>query len=70
MSKMINKEEKNIPNMENINNQNLDSNLDINIIITTFQEKLSNLMTELVIKEATIKQQANLIKKLKGQNYE
>jgi hypothetical protein len=70
MSKMINKEEKNILNMENINNQNLDSNLDINIIIATFQEKLSNLMTELVIKEATIKQQANLIKRLKGQNYE
>lgn len=70
MSKMINKEEKDILNMENINNQNLDSNLDINIIIATFQEKLSNLMTELVIKEATIKQQANLIKRLKGQNYE
>lgn len=47
-----------------------ESNLDINIIIATFQEKLSNLMTELVIKEATIKQQANLIKRLKGQNYE
>jgi len=47
-----------------------DSNLDINIIIATFQEKLSSLMTELVVKEATIKQQANIIRKLKGQNYE
>jgi hypothetical protein len=27
-------------------------------------------MTELVIKEATIKQQSNIIRKLKGQNYE
>jgi hypothetical protein len=47
-----------------------DSNLDVNIIIATFQEKLSSLMTELVIKEATIKQQSNIIRKLKGQNYE
>lgn len=47
-----------------------DSNLDVNIIIATFQEKLSSLMTELVIKEATIKQQLNIIRKLKGKNYE
>jgi hypothetical protein len=44
-----------------------DSNLDVNLIIAVFQEKLSNLMTELVIKEATIKQQANIIQRLKGQ---
>ena len=50
--------------------QNDDSGLDVNIIIATFQEKLSSLMTELVIKEATIKQQSNIIRKLKGQNYE
>lgn len=33
-----------------------DSNLDVNIIIQTFQEKVSQLMTELIVKEATIKQ--------------
>jgi hypothetical protein len=44
-----------------------DSNLDVNLIIAVFQEKLSNLMTELVIKEATIKQQTNIIQRLKGQ---
>jgi hypothetical protein len=54
--------------IQNINDE--DSNLDVNIIIATFQEKLSSLMTELVIKEATIKQQSNIIRKLKGQNYE
>jgi hypothetical protein len=51
--------------IENIDDE--DSNLDVNIIISTFQEKLSNLMTELVIKEATIKQQTNIIQRLKGQ---
>lgn len=55
-------------NIQNIDDE--DSNLDVNIIIATFQEKLSSLMTELVIKEATIKQQSNIIRKLKGQNYE
>jgi hypothetical protein len=54
--------------IQNIDDE--DSNLDVNIIIATFQEKLSSLMTELVIKEATIKQQSNIIRKLKGQNYE
>jgi hypothetical protein len=54
--------------IENIDDE--DSNLDVNIIISTFQEKLSSLMTELVIKEATIKQQSNIIRRLKGQNYE
>jgi hypothetical protein len=33
-----------------------ESNLDVNLIIQSFQEKVSQLMTELVIKEATIKQ--------------
>ena len=33
-----------------------ESNLDVNLIIQTFQEKVSQLMTELVVKEATIKQ--------------
>ena len=44
-----------------------DSNLDVNLIIAVFQEKLSSLMTDLVIKEATIKQQSIIIKRLKGQ---
>ena len=43
-----------------------DQNLDVNLIIAVFQEKLSSLMTDLVIKEATIKQQANIIQRLKG----
>jgi hypothetical protein len=33
-----------------------DQNLDVNLIIQSFQEKLSTLMTELVVKDATIKQ--------------
>lgn len=33
-----------------------ESNLDVNLIIQSFQEKVSQLMTELVVKEATIKQ--------------
>lgn len=44
-----------------------DSNLDINLVIAVFQEKLSSLMTDLVVKEATIKQQSIIIKRLKGQ---
>lgn len=47
--------------------QNDDSNLDVNLVIAVFQEKLSNLMTDLVIKEATIKQQSIIIQRLKGQ---
>lgn len=43
-----------------------ENNLDVNMIISVFQEKLSQLMTEIVIKDATIRQQANLINKLKG----
>lgn len=45
---------------------NNDSNLDINLIIASFQEKLSQLMTELVIKDATIKQLTAIIEKQKG----
>ena len=43
-----------------------ESNLDVIMIISVIQEKLSQLMTEIVIKDATIRQQANLINKLKG----
>jgi hypothetical protein len=33
-----------------------EQNLDINLIMQSFQEKVSQLITELVVKEATIKQ--------------
>ena len=46
---------------------NSETNLDVNLIIATFQEKLSGLMIELIIKEATIKQQAIIIKRLRGE---
>ena len=60
-----------INNIDQINSEMQDatveeSNLDVNMIISVFQEKLSQLMTEMVIKDATIRQQANLINKLKG----
>jgi hypothetical protein len=60
-----------INNIDQINSEMQDatveeSNLDVNMIISVFQEKLSQLMTEIVIKDATIRQQANLINKLKG----
>jgi hypothetical protein len=45
---------------------NNDSNLDINLIIASFQEKLSQLMTEVIIKDATIKQLTAIIEKQKG----
>jgi hypothetical protein len=48
--------------------QDDNSDIDINIIIQTFQEKINNLMTELIIKEARIKQQAIIIQKLKRTN--
>jgi hypothetical protein len=54
-------------NFEIDTEQDNDSNLDISLVISIFQEKLSTLMTELVIKEATIKHQSNIIRKLKGQ---
>jgi hypothetical protein len=54
-------------NLEIDTEQDNDSNLDIGLVISIFQEKLSTLMTELVIKEATIKHQSNIIRKLKGQ---
>lgn len=48
--------------------QDDNSDIDINIIIQTFQEKINNLMTELIIKEAKIKQQAIIIQQLKRTN--
>ena len=70
MSRISKQEEQENAIMETSQSDINDSNLDVNLIIAVFQEKLSSLMTELVIKEATIKQQSNIIRKLKGQNYE
>lgn len=42
------------------------ANLDINLIIAGFQEKLSQAMTELIVKDATIKQLLLQIEKTKG----
>lgn len=56
----------NTSNNVSLNSVEDESNLDVNMIIAVFQEKLSQLMTEVVIKDATIRQQANLINKLKG----
>ena len=67
MSRISKQEEQETGIMETSQSDTNDSNLDVNLIIAVFQEKLSNLMTDLVIKEATIKQQANIIQRLKGQ---
>ena len=67
MSRISKQEQQETGIMETSQSDINDSNLDVNLIIAVFQEKLSSLMTDLVIKEATIKQQANIIKRLKGQ---
>ncbi len=67
MSRINQQEQQQTGIMETSQSDINDSNLDVNLIIAVFQEKLSNLMTDLVIKEATIKQQANIIQRLKGQ---
>lgn len=76
MSKMFSKKNKETPSEDRMQStQNLDefevsskenSNLDINLVISSFQDKLTQVMTELVIKEATIKQLLLQIEKLKG----
>jgi hypothetical protein len=48
----------------------MEKNLDINLIIESFQEKISQLMVELVVKEATIKQLSNEIKELKKPSWQ
>ena len=67
MSRISKQEEQETAIMETSQSDINDSNLDVNLIIAVFQEKLSSLMTDLVIKEATIKQQSIIIKRLKGQ---
>ncbi len=41
-----------------------DQNLDVNIVIQSFQEKVSQLMIENIVKDATIKQLASRIEEL------
>jgi len=57
--------ERKVDTMQQSNNA--DSNVDINLIIIGFQEKLSQLMTENIVKDATIKQLIKTIEKLKEQ---
>jgi hypothetical protein len=67
MSRLNKQSEQETDIMETSQSDINDSNLDINLVIAVFQEKLSSLMTDLVVKEATIKQQSIIIKRLKGQ---
>lgn len=48
------------------NAEQSNTNLDVNLIIAGFQEKLSQAMTELIVKDATIKQLLLQIEKIKG----
>lgn len=47
---------------------NSNANIDINLIIAGFQEKLSQVMTENIVKDATIKQLVKTIETLKEQS--
>lgn len=69
MSKLFGVIEQLIPEelMQTNENQNQNnSNLDINLVLACFQEKLTQIMTELIVKEATIKQLTAQIDKTKG----
>ena len=54
MSRISKQEQQETGIMETSQSDINDSNLDVNLVIAVFQEKLSSLMTDLVIKEATI----------------
>ena len=45
----------------------MNNDLDINILVQTFNERMSQMMTEIVIKEATIKQLTAQIEQLAAQ---
>lgn len=45
----------------------MNNDIDINILVQTFNERMSQMMTEIVIKEATIKQLTAQIEKLTTQ---
>ncbi len=45
--------------------QTQESNLDANLIMQSFQERINQLVTEVVVKDATIKQLTLIIEELK-----
>ncbi len=45
----------------------MNNDIDINILVQTFNEKMAQMMTEIVIKEATIKQLSAQIEQLTAQ---
>jgi len=45
----------------------MNSELDISLVIASFQEKVGQLTTEIIIKDATIKQLTAIINKMRGQ---
>jgi len=45
----------------------MNNDLDINILVQTFNERMAQMMTEIVIKEATIKQLTAQIEQLAAQ---
>jgi len=45
----------------------INSELDINLVIASFQEKVGQLTTEIIIKDATIKQLTSIINAMRGQ---
>jgi hypothetical protein len=45
-----------------------DQNIDINLIVQSFQEKISQLITEVVVKDATIKQLTLQLTQSQSQN--
>jgi uncharacterized coiled-coil protein SlyX len=47
-----------------------ETNLDVNIIIQTFQEKIAQLTTDLVVKEATIKQLNAMLTQMSNHTHE
>jgi len=47
-----------------------ESNLDVNLIIQAFQEKVSQLTTDLVVKEAAIKQLTAIVAQLQNHTHE
>jgi len=49
------------------NAEQSNTNLDVNLIIACFQEKLAQLTTELIVKDATIRQLTNVINNMRGQ---
>jgi len=47
-----------------------EANLDINLVIQTFQEKIAQLTTDLVVKEATIKQLNAMLVQMSNHTHE